>query len=120
MVFIKGKSGNPKGGYSASHQLSHLVRTHTDPIKLIERMNRIALNDEAKFETRDQLQAIKELLDRGYGKPPQTVSIEKPIDVECFKTDHMGPQDLDNFERLLVLAGAIEPDVNEPDATSDE
>lgn len=118
-MFVKGKSGNPKG-YSASHKLAHLVRLHTEPIKLIAEMNNIAMNPEGKFDTRDQLQAIKELLDRGYGKPPQTVTVEKPVEVDCFDTGKLSPDELDKLEGLLVLAGAMVPEASEPDDAEDQ
>lgn len=72
MKFEKGQSGNP-GGRPKSKELRDLCRTFTE--EAVKELGRIALN--AKSLT-VRVMAIRELFDRGYGRPQQglEVSIE--------------------------------------------
>ena len=72
--FPKGKSGNPKGPKVVRNpvNLSALCRTYTE--KAVRILGSIAEDPDAPPAAR--ISAVKELLDRGYGRAPLNVQIE--------------------------------------------
>ena len=69
MPFVKGKSGNPGGRPKVSQEVQELARKHGPAAikKLVEHLN----GDDGRLSQ----QAAVALLDRGYGKPAQGVTV---------------------------------------------
>ncbi len=72
MTFRPGESGNPGGRPRAVAAIRDLVQAKGPD--LVERLMTMALADET--EDRVRIEAIKVLLDRGYGRPPQPITGE--------------------------------------------
>lgn len=68
--FVPGQSGNP-GGRPKSTHLSELARSHTDAC--IETL--VKIRDNARAPAAARIAAVKELLDRGYGKARHDVTL---------------------------------------------
>ena len=66
--FQKGQSGNPGGRPKASHDIAALARTYTPEAMA-------ALRDALK-DPRQKVAAACAILDRGYGKPTQAVTVD--------------------------------------------
>jgi len=79
MPWKKGESGNPAGRQpdKAKAEVREAAAKHG--AKAIKELARLALNAEAEAT---RVSAIRELLDRGFGKSPQTIANE---DDEPFK-----------------------------------
>jgi hypothetical protein len=73
MKFPKGQSGNPGGRPRVLGEVQDLARLHAPSI--IVELARLALK--ARSETA-RIAAIRELLDRGYGRPRQAVEVSAP------------------------------------------
>ena len=73
--FRKGESGNPGGRPKVLGELQELARQHAP--KVIVELARLALK--ARSETA-RIAAIRELLDRGYGRPRQAMEVSIPTD----------------------------------------
>ena len=73
MRFPKGKSGNPGGRPKVLGEVQELARQYA-PTAIVE-LARLALK--AKNETA-RIAAIRELLDRGYGRTRQSVEVSAP------------------------------------------
>ena len=73
MKFRKGESGNPGGRPRVLGEVQELARQHA-PFAIAE-LARLAVK--AKSETA-RIAAIRELLDRGYGRPRQAVEVSAP------------------------------------------
>ena len=75
MKFRKGQSGNPGGRPKVLGDVQELARQHA-PTVIVE-LARLALR--AKSETA-RIAAIRELLDRGYGRPRHAMEVSVPAD----------------------------------------
>ena len=73
MKFRKGQSGNPGGRPKVLGDVQELARQHAP--KVIVELARLALK--AKSETA-RIAAIRELLDRCYGRPRQAMEVSVP------------------------------------------
>lgn len=73
MPFQKGHSGNPGGKPQKKRDLEALVQQHT--AVAIEALLEVAIQ---KKDLRARVQAAVALLDRGYGKPRQTMGLADP------------------------------------------
>jgi hypothetical protein len=71
--FRKGQSGNPGGRPKVLGEVQELARQHA-PAVIVE-LARLALK--AKSETA-RIAAIRELLDRAYGRPRQSMEVSVP------------------------------------------
>ena len=67
MPFEKGKSGNPGGRPKENNEVKELCREHTT--EAIERLVHWMRDDDSRVS----LNASQALLDRGYGKPAQSI-----------------------------------------------
>ena len=74
--FKKGESGNPGGRPKVIAELRELARAHAPDA--INELARLAVK--AKSETA-RIAAIRELLDRGYGKAAQVLAEENEADI---------------------------------------
>lgn len=72
MTFRPGESGNPGGRPRAVAAIRDLVQAKGPD--LVERLMTMALAEAT--EDRVRIEAIKVLLDRGYGRPPQPITGE--------------------------------------------
>ena len=75
LKFRKGHSGNPGGRPKVLGEVQELARQYAP--KAIVELARLALK--AKNET-VRIAAIRELLDRGYGRPRQAIEVSVPAD----------------------------------------
>ena len=73
LKFRKGQSGNPGGRPKVLGDVQEMARQHAP--RIIVELARLALK--AKSETA-RIAAIRELLDRGYGKPRQAMEVSVP------------------------------------------
>jgi hypothetical protein len=73
MKFPKGQSGNPGGRPKVLGEIQELARQHAPSV--IAELARLALK--AKNETA-RIAAIRELLDRGYGRSRQALEVSAP------------------------------------------
>ena len=69
MPFQPGQSGNPGGRPKETAEVKALARQYT--AQAIDTLASIMLNEDAKGSER--VSAAVALLDRGYGKPPQSI-----------------------------------------------
>jgi hypothetical protein len=77
MPFKKGQSGNPGGRPKAEVEIRRAIQLRGQ--MLIDRL--LAIVGTSKDEG-NVLRAIHELLDRGYGKPPESIKIAGGVTVE--------------------------------------
>ncbi len=92
MPFAKGRSGNPGGRPKGSAEVRALARAMTGrAFEEIERMAFTGSDDRVKLE------AIKIILDRGYGKAPQPMDGDgegRPIEFTRIERVIINPRDL--------------------------
>ncbi len=98
MKFAKGKSGNPGGRPKVLGELQELARQHAPEV--IAELARLSLK--ARNETA-RIAAIRELLDRGYGKARQSVEIQTPQQGQNVMQDLM--DEIDNRQREADRTG---------------
>jgi len=68
-----GQSGNPSGKAKSPKKLSAKIQEQSD--KLIDTLMKIATSEETADNVK--IQAINTLLDRGFGKAPQTLDVNQ-------------------------------------------
>jgi hypothetical protein len=94
--FKKGKSGNPGGRPGGIGELRDLARKHAPDV--VRELARLALK--AKSES-TRVAAIRELLDRGFGKPVQAL-------------EHGLSPEIEDAEDLSIEITFVEPTPREP------
>lgn len=76
--FQKGQSGNPGGRRKADPALRDIARSHTaEAIKALLRVMRSKRSPAAAV-----VMAAREILDRGYGRPAQTMDMRGALSLE--------------------------------------
>ena len=70
MAWVKGQSGNPSGRAKGYAEIEALARSHAPAA--------VAALVEAMADPRFRVQAATALLDRGFGRPAQTLTHENP------------------------------------------
>ena len=71
--FKPGQSGNPKGRPKKDKQLADKIQEKTD--QLVNQLFQLATSEETQDSVK--IQAINTLLDRGFGKAPQTLDVNQ-------------------------------------------
>jgi hypothetical protein len=81
MPFAPGKSGNPGGRPQVAAGVRELARKHTrDAVTTLAELMNGAQSEQAR------IMAANSLLDRGWGKPTQTISGDENVDREVLET----------------------------------
>ena len=94
----KGQSGNPGGRPKEVAEVRGLARQYTD--EAIQTL--VTLMQSAKLE-RTRLAAASELLDRGYGRPPQAVDLGGPIQIVSYDSERLSKLSNEELRKLDEL-----------------
>ncbi len=94
----KGQSGNPGGRPKEVAEVRELSRQYTD--EAIQTL--VTLMQSAKLE-RTRLAAASELLDRGYGRPPQAIDLGGPIQIVNYDSERLSKLNNDELKKLDEL-----------------
>jgi len=94
--FRPGQSGNPGGRPRVVGELRELARAHAP--EAIEELARLAMK--ARSESA-RVAAIRELLDRGYGKPTQFLATDNEASWKHMTLDELNAEILSAFKRLF-------------------
>ncbi len=86
--FQPGQSGNPRGRPKRDHDVAQLARRHT--VEAIQALVDV-MRDEASPPSA-RVSAATVLLDRGYGRPPQSLDVQHKMSME---------EEFDKFVREL-------------------
>ena len=88
--WVKGQSGNPAG---RPRGIAATVRDATDPTSLVGILLEVAQDSRAKPSER--IAAVRELLDRGYGKAPAFAAMESgdPLELGAIAQEIQGIAD---------------------------
>ncbi|MBR1155246.1 DUF5681 domain-containing protein [Bradyrhizobium sp. JYMT SZCCT0428] len=100
MKFPKGKSGNPGGRPKALGELQEFARLNTpDAITELARLSLQAKNESVRVA------AIRELLDRGYGRAQQSVEVGLPeVDIVQMLFDEIDARNREIEARTMLPA----------------
>src|SRR5262245_36238101 len=101
--FQKGQSGNPGGRPKVVGHVREIARQHTD--EAIETL--VAVMRDPKSPPAARALASNSILDRGYGKPAQT------IDANLQRKSH---DEMTDAELLAIAAGADDSEADDADA----
>ncbi len=80
MPFVKGQSGNPGGRPNVVGEVQQLARQHTTAA--LQTLVSVMSDEEAPAAAR--VAAANAVLDRGYGRPPQAMTVSKSNDLADF------------------------------------
>ncbi len=94
----KGQSGNPGGRPKEVAEVRDLSRQYTE--EAIQTL--VTLMQSAKLE-RTRLAAASELLDRGYGRPPQAVDLGGPIQIVNYEAERLAKLTDDELRKFDEL-----------------
>ena len=94
--FKKGESGNPGGRPKVIAELRELARAYAPDV--INELARLAVK--AKSETA-RVSAIRELLDRGYGKATQVLEAENEVALDDINAEELRTTILAQFADLF-------------------
>ncbi len=94
----KGQSGNPGGRPKEVAEVRELSRQYTD--EAIQTL--VTLMQSAKVE-RTRLAAASELLDRGYGRPPQAIDLGGPIQIVSYEAEQLSKLSNNELKKLDEL-----------------
>ncbi len=94
----KGQSGNPGGRPKEVAEVRELARQYTE--EAIQTL--VTLMQSAKLE-RTRLAAASELLDRGYGRPPQAIDLGGPIQIVNYDSERLSKLSSEELKKLDEL-----------------
>jgi len=94
----KGQSGNPGGRPKEVAEVRELARQYTE--QSIQTL--VTLMQSAGSE-RTRLAAASELLDRGYGRPPQAIDLGGPIQIVNYDSERLSKLTNDDLKKLDEL-----------------
>ena len=79
MKFLPGESGNPNGRPKKGFSLAEIVREKTnDGADVVDFLIKVVNGRVRKAKLADRIHAAEVLLDRGFGKPLQSVELSGP------------------------------------------
>ena len=105
-MFQKGKSGNPSGRPKDTDEKRAFTQACQGHSKeALTTLLEVMRNKKAPAAAR--VKASETILDRGWGKAPQTLTVEDERDVTIFDFDKLTPEQIVAFQGILsVLNGS--------------